>query len=136
MFVLIERYINNMSIHDLNNLAISKGIGLSKDELEFSYNYIKKNLPDKVTDVSIAWIQAGHSLKKEPAGEIVKVKDLDGYLAEHKAQMNIKYGAADPSHRYFLLTSGDKRFIFGYDSQVHHPEPAFMAEMPMNCRRF
>jgi hypothetical protein len=43
MFVLIERYINNMSIHDLNNLAISKGIGLSKDELEFSYNYIKKN---------------------------------------------------------------------------------------------
>ena len=41
MFVLIERYINNMSIHDLNNLAISKGIGLSKDELEFSYNYIK-----------------------------------------------------------------------------------------------
>ena len=93
------------------------------------YNYIKKNLPDKVTDVSTAWIQAGHSLKKEPAGEIVKVKDLDGYLAEHKAQMNIRYGAADPSHRYFLLTSGDKRFIFGYDSQVHHPEPAFMAEI-------
>ena len=43
MFILIERYINNMSIHDLNNLAISKGLGLSKDELDFSYNYIKKN---------------------------------------------------------------------------------------------
>jgi hypothetical protein len=43
--------------------------------------------------------------------------------------MYIRYGAADPSHRYFLLTSGDKRFIFGYDSQVHHPEPAFMAEI-------
>ena len=93
------------------------------------YDYIKKHLPNKVTDVSIAWIQAGHSLKKEPAGEIVKVKDLDGYLAEHKAQMNIRYGAADPSHRYFLLTSGDKKFIFGYDSQVHHPEPAFRAEI-------
>ena len=43
MFILIERYINNMSIHDLNNLAISKGIGLSSEELEFSYSFIKKN---------------------------------------------------------------------------------------------
>jgi hypothetical protein len=32
-----------MDIHDLNNLAISKGIGLSNDELEFSYLFIKKN---------------------------------------------------------------------------------------------
>ncbi len=43
MFILIERYINNMSIHDLNNLAISKGIGLSKEELEFSYDFVRKN---------------------------------------------------------------------------------------------
>lgn len=43
MFILIERYINNMSIHDLNNLAISRGIGLSNSELEFSYSFIKKN---------------------------------------------------------------------------------------------
>ncbi len=43
MFILIERYIDNMSIHDLNNLAISKGIGLSNEELEFSYMFIKKN---------------------------------------------------------------------------------------------
>ncbi len=43
MFILIERYINNLTIHDLNNLAISKGIGLSNDELEFSYQFIKKN---------------------------------------------------------------------------------------------
>ena len=43
MFVLIERYINNLTIHDLNNLAITKGIALSDEELEFSYNFIKKN---------------------------------------------------------------------------------------------
>lgn len=53
MFVLIERYINNMSIHDLNNLAISKGIGLSKDELEFSYNYIKKNWKNVLSNYSL-----------------------------------------------------------------------------------
>ena len=43
MFILIKRYIENMSIHDLNNLAITKGIGLSNEELEFSYNFINKN---------------------------------------------------------------------------------------------
>ena len=32
-----------MSIHDLNNLAISKGIGLSDNELKFSYEFVKKN---------------------------------------------------------------------------------------------
>ena len=43
MFVLIERYINNMNIWDLQNLAISKGIDLSNEELDFAFNFIKKN---------------------------------------------------------------------------------------------
>lgn len=43
MFGLIERYIDNMSIDDLNNLAISKGIYLNPEELDFSYKFIKKN---------------------------------------------------------------------------------------------
>ena len=43
MYTLIERYINNMTIHDLNNLAIQKGIGLSDEELSFSYKCIKNN---------------------------------------------------------------------------------------------
>ena len=43
MFILIERYINNMSIQDLNNFAISKGIGLSESELDFCYRFVKTN---------------------------------------------------------------------------------------------
>ena len=43
MYTLIERYINNMNIYDLQNLAISKGIDLSQEELDFSFNFIKKN---------------------------------------------------------------------------------------------
>lgn len=43
MFILIERYINNISVSDLNNIALSKDIYLSEDELEFSYVFIKKN---------------------------------------------------------------------------------------------
>ena len=93
------------------------------------YNYIKEHHPERVTDVSVAWIRAGHSLKKDPAGEVVKIKNLEGYLAENQTKMRIMYGTADPSHRYFLLTSDGRRFIFGYDSQEHHPEPAFMADV-------
>ena len=43
MYFIIKRYVDNMSIHDLNNLVISNGIGLSNEELEFSYQFIKKN---------------------------------------------------------------------------------------------
>lgn len=53
MFVLIERYINNMSIHDLNNLAISKGINLSDEELSFSYNFIKKNWKNVLSNYNL-----------------------------------------------------------------------------------
>lgn len=53
MIVLIERYINNMSIHDLNNLAISKGIDLSNEELDFSYKFIKKNWKNVLSNYSL-----------------------------------------------------------------------------------
>lgn len=43
MFVLIERYMNNMNIFDLKNLAISKGIDLSDEELDFSYRFVQNN---------------------------------------------------------------------------------------------
>ena len=43
MFTIIERYINNMDINDLKNLAISKNINLSEKELAFSFKFIKNN---------------------------------------------------------------------------------------------
>lgn len=46
MFNLVERYINNMNINDVNRFATSKNINLSEDELTFTYNFIKKNYKD------------------------------------------------------------------------------------------
>ena len=119
------------------------------------YEYCKEHHPEMATAVSIAWIEAGCSLKKEPAGNITKIKNLEAYLEESGCQMQIQYGTADPSHRYFLLspdvagsrrgwlctsavdeTSGttpngsrvpDRAYLFGYDSQAHQPAPVFMA---------
>lgn len=93
------------------------------------YEYCKNHYPDKLTDISIAWIEAGCSLKKEPAGEITKIKNLEAFLQECNLHMSIKYGTAESSHRYFMLTSSDTRFIIGYDSELHQPSPIFMAEL-------
>ena len=91
------------------------------------YEYCKNKYPDKLTDVSIAWIEAGYSLKKEPAGNITKIKNLDIYLKENQVDISIIYGTADASHRYYLLTSSEKKYIFGYDSVIHRPSPVFLA---------
>ena len=91
------------------------------------YEYCKINHPDKLTDISLAWIEAGFSLKKAPAGDIQKIKNPEAFLEEGKYRLHIKYGNADPYHRYYLLKSSDRNFIFGYDSQLHQPSPVFLA---------
>ena len=93
------------------------------------YEYCKTHHPNRLTEISIAWIEAGCSLKKEPAGDITKIKNLDAYLQGCNLNMSAKYGIAAPSHRYFLLSSSDSRLIFGYDSELHQPSPVFMAEL-------
>ena len=123
-----ENFIMNFTQHLRDIMVLDSPLSQERRGV-ILYNYCMEHHPDRATDVSIAWIEAGHSLKKEPAGDIIKIKNLEGYLAEHQAQMTVAYGAAEVSHRYFLLTSSDKRIIFGYDSQVHQPEPVFRAEI-------
>ncbi len=43
MYRVIEKYMNSLDIIKLNTLAIKKEIFLSEEELEFSFNFIKKN---------------------------------------------------------------------------------------------
>ena len=82
-----------------------------------------------LAEVSIAWIEAGCSLKKEPAGENVKVKNIEAFLADNGYTMSVKYGTAEATHRYYLLTSGDRKILFGYDAVNHQPSPVFKAEI-------
>ena len=96
---------------------------------EILYQYCKVNIPDKATDVSIAWIKAGCSLKKEPAGATVKIKHIEQYLNEGQYKVNIEYGQMDPQHRYHLLTAGERKVLFAYDSENHQHEPVFMATL-------
>ncbi len=43
MYSLIEKYINKLTIDDVNKFALSKDCVLSNEELKFTYSFIKKN---------------------------------------------------------------------------------------------
>lgn len=43
MYNIIVRYIKNLTKENVNNFALSKGINLSTDELDFTYSFIKNN---------------------------------------------------------------------------------------------
>ena len=93
------------------------------------FEYCKMTYPDNLTEISIAWIEAGFSLKKEPAGTILKLKHPDVYLDENGLFSVVQYGNMDRNHRYYLLVSGSRKVLFGYDSAEHKPSPVFMAEL-------
>ena len=43
MFNLIENYLSKISKDDIRNFALSKDINLSDNELDFTYDFFKKN---------------------------------------------------------------------------------------------
>ena len=43
MFQLIKNYIDKMTIFDLDNIAKKNDIFFSKEELEYTYNFLKRN---------------------------------------------------------------------------------------------
>ena len=107
------------------------------------FEYCSENRPEMLTDISVAWINAGCSLKKKPAESSEKAKHIDFDLenrtvcimdrhldmADKKFEMAISYGTPEPSHKYFILPYSEGYFLFGYDSQDHQPAPSFMAEL-------
>ena len=93
------------------------------------YEYCRSHHPERLSDVSIAWIQGGFSLKKAPAGNITKIKNLYAFQEGRSVEMTVLYGEASPTHRYYLYASDDRCALFGYDSSDHQPAPVFMAEL-------
>ena len=43
MFELIKRYMDKLTIDDVNNFAINNNVNLNEQELSFTYQFVKKN---------------------------------------------------------------------------------------------
>lgn len=46
MFNIVEKFVNKLTIEDINSFALKKNIFLSEEELNFVYSFIKKNYKD------------------------------------------------------------------------------------------
>ena len=47
---IVDLYISNLRKEDITNFAIKKDIKLSKDELDFTYDFIKKHYKEVMND--------------------------------------------------------------------------------------
>jgi hypothetical protein len=71
---IIERYIERISKDDINSFLISKDIHLNETELDFTYNFIKKNYKDVLNNPTLFDINRySNYYTKENFSKITKV---------------------------------------------------------------
>lgn len=100
--------------------SIDQPLSLEKRGL-ILYEFSKKQYPDYQTQVSIAWIEAGMSLKKLPAEKVRTKRQLP---PDH---WNVIYGTYKESlHLCFLpIAEDDRGYWFGFESEIQKIEPVF-----------
>ena len=87
------------------------------------YNFCKNHYPDYLTQVSIAWIEAGMSLKKVPAENVRTKRQVPPESWE------VIYGSYREKLRLcFLPVDEDGHgYWFGFESEIQKIEPVFKA---------
>ena len=93
------------------------------------YEFCKQYYPDYLIDVTVAWIEAGMSLKKAPAEQVrtkqqTPPKHWDILKGEYKDSLRL----------CFLPTSSDKTkgYWFGFESEIQKATPVFKASYGVN----
>ena len=119
-------FLVRFTLHLMDTMVLDSPLSLERRGL-ILYDYCLENHPEMISSVTVAWIQAGFSFRKKPAGKVMKIKHIESFMSDYSSNIHIEYGNPDPSHRYFLIESGDRRILFGYDSENHNPDPVFMA---------
>ena len=87
------------------------------------YDFCKNHYPDYLTQVSIAWIEAGMSLKKAPAEKVRTKRQLPPESWE------IEYGAYRENLRLCFLPTDEEEhgYWFGFESEIQKIQPVFKA---------
>lgn len=91
---------------------------------ELLYLFCKEHYPAYATEVSIAWIEAGMSLKKRPA-EGVRTKHV-----EPSPTWRVVRGSYEPTMKlcFLPIDAQGHGYWFGYDTTVQCVRPVFRAE--------
>lgn len=86
MYNIIKNYIDKMNMSDLNSFALSKGITLSKNELNFLYNFIKSKFDVIYSNPNIDLSQYKKYFSNENFTKILKV--IDEYKKKYASYLN------------------------------------------------
>lgn len=114
-------FLSNFLQHYINIGLIDQPLSLEKRGL-LLYEYCQKHYPEVAIEVSIAWIENGLSLKKEPAKD-VKTKHLTP--PEH---WEVVYGQYHNEMRLcYLPINQEKGYWYGYDREKQQDKPVFKA---------
>lgn len=114
----LVRFLSHLTQHNYINQPMSL-----ERRGELLYLFCREHYPGHVIDVTVAWIEAGMSLKKRPA-EGVRTKHV-----QPSAMWQVDYGEyVDTLRLCFLPTDGEGHgYWFGYDSMTQCPAPIFKA---------
>lgn len=119
-----KHFLSDFLNHLINIGLIDQPLSLEKRGI-ILYDFCKKNYPDYQTKVSIAWIEAGMSLKKIPAEKVKTKRQLP------PENWTIIYGEYKESLRLCYLPmhqDEEQGFWFGYESEIQKAEPVFKAK--------
>ena len=116
------RFLHELLDHLVQADIIDTPLSLERRGL-ILYNFCKNHYPDYLTQVSIAWIEAGMSLKKVPAEKVRTKRQVPPESWE------VIYGSYQEKLRLcFLPVDEDGHgYWFGFESEIQKIEPVFKA---------
>ena len=114
----LHRFLDYLTTHNY----IDQPLSLERRG-ELLYLFCRDHYPAYTTEATVAWIEAGMSLRKTPAEHVVR-----GRL-QPPADWQVLYGVYDESLRLCHLPTGSdgQGYWFGYDSTSQRPAPIFKA---------
>ncbi len=109
-----QAYLEERNLHDVSMSVEKRGLVL--------FEYCSSHRPSFLISATMAWIEAGMSLKKKPA---VRVRTKHVQPPVH---WTVEYGIYHPSLRLCFLPAGaDGGWWFGFDAGTQNPVPVFKA---------
>ena len=115
-----NQFLANFLQHYIHIGLIDQPLSLEKRGL-ILYEYCREHYPAFLIEVSMAWIENGLSLKKQPT-ESVKTKHLTPPEKWH-----VVYGNYHKEMRLCVLPTAKAYIWYGYDREVQQDKPVFKA---------
>ena len=117
------QFLHELLDHLVQTDVIDTPLSLEKRGL-IIYDFCKNHYPDYVTQVSIAWIEAGMSLKKIPAEKVKTKRQVP------PDNWEIIYGAYRENLRLCFLPVDEEGhgYWFGFESEIQKIKPVFKAK--------